>query len=444
MILRWLMSHTVRDAYASHRHYRNLLAAQRDLLAPVAIRIVETALDSLKHAIRDGSDIGTIRIKADELEFKADEWLKPYPVASLREQVEVVLVAVIVAMGLRTFFLQPFKIPTGSMQPTLYGVTSVPDFSPNKIRFWARYSKPELLRADVQEQVRLRNTLQIPTGLDRVLEWFKGNAYVHLVAKNDGEITQIGPVISLKLFNLKQSIFVDGVEHVIWFPPDMGDTPVQVRYGLNLNPHHKFHTGEDIIKMKVSAGDHLFADRVSYNFRKPQRGDIIVFATYGIKDMQGGTNRMAQDEFFVKRLVALPGERVQIGNDRHLIINGQRLDATTPHFANVYGFDPAKPAHESQYSGHLNNAEVAASDQYPEIAPNFPDEEAVYTNQIILNDDPDNVKTSDEPSYMVMGDNTCSSYDSRSWGALPVTNVVGRSFFVYWPLTRRFGIGTGY
>jgi len=40
------------------------------------------------------------------------------------------LVALAVAMGIRTFFLQPFKIPTGSMQPTLFGVTSFPEFEP--------------------------------------------------------------------------------------------------------------------------------------------------------------------------------------------------------------------------------------------------------------------------------------------------------------------------
>ena len=58
------------------------------------------------------------------LEKVANKWLKPYPNAAWRENVEVLLVALAVAMGIRTFFLQPFKIPTGSMQPTLYGVTS--------------------------------------------------------------------------------------------------------------------------------------------------------------------------------------------------------------------------------------------------------------------------------------------------------------------------------
>ena len=60
----------------------------------------------------------------ENLEKAANKWLKPYPNAAWRENVEVLLVALAVAMGIRTFFLQPFKIPTGSMQPTLYGVTS--------------------------------------------------------------------------------------------------------------------------------------------------------------------------------------------------------------------------------------------------------------------------------------------------------------------------------
>jgi type IV secretory pathway protease TraF len=40
-----------------------------------------------------------------------------------------------------------------------------------------------------------------------------------------------------------------------------------------------------------------------------------------------------------------------------------------------------------------------------------------------------------------MGDNTMNSFDSRGWGAFPATNVIGKSFFVYWPITDRFGWG---
>jgi signal peptidase I len=146
----------------------------------------------------------------------------------------------------------------------------------------------------------------------------------------------------------------------------------------------------------------------------------VVFAT-------AGTKIEKQDEFYIKRLTVLPGERVQIGDDRHMRINGRRLDASTPHFERVYGFDPTKLPHESQYSGHLNNTTAAADDIYPDIAPNFPDQDTVFTNG--------------DDSYMVFGDNTCNSSDSRYWGTFPARNIIGKSCFVYWPLTGRFGWG---
>ena len=111
------------------KQVQRLLCAQRDILTPAAIGAVTLAMNQLRDAIAAGENIGKIRLKMDELDFAANKWLKPYPNAMWRENVEVLLVAVAVAMAIRTFFVQPFKIPTGSMQPTLYGVTSTPDFS---------------------------------------------------------------------------------------------------------------------------------------------------------------------------------------------------------------------------------------------------------------------------------------------------------------------------
>ena len=414
MIFKWLFSKAVREACAVKKHYARLLTAQRDILPPQAVGAVQLKLDELGAAIKEGHK-GRINIKAEELQFAAEKWLKPYPNAAWRENVEVLLVALAVAMGIRTFFVQPFKIPTGSMQPTLYGVTSVPDFT--KVNFWQENKAK--LQADVREQFNLGDAIKVPTGWERVKDWFAGNSYVHVVAQADGMIEKISPMNRFLIFNLSQTFSIGGVEQTMWFPPDYGEADLVHRAGLD--PSHVYHKGDDIVKMmKVSTGDHLFVDRFTYNFRKPERGEIIVFETKGIQGLP-------QDQFYIKRMVVKPGERVQIGNDRHLLINGQRLDASTPHFENVYGFNPNKPPHESQFSGHVNGTVASTYGLYPNLAPNFPDAETVFNN-------PDD-------SYMVMGDNTCNSSDSRTWGSFPAKNVIGKSFFVYWPITRRFGWG---
>jgi len=394
MILRWFTSSTVRQAIAMKRHVQRLLNAQRDVLSPQAVQTLEKALAEFQAELRANAKPKELKTAMGKLEEVANKWIKPYPHAVWRENVEVLLVALAVAMGIRTFFLQPFKIPTGSMQPTLFGVTS--------------------------QNLNNNQNFVIPTGWERVKEWFAGVSYVHVVAQADGSIEQISPMRKFLIFNIKQSLWIGGVEHVMWFPPDYGEAPLQYRAGLQ--PGRVYHKGEDVVNVRVAAGDHLFVDRLTYNFRPPTRGEIIVFETKGIQHPQ-----MPQDQFYIKRLVVLPGEKVSIGNDRHLVINGQRLDASTPHFSGVYSFGPNDPPQESRFSGHVNGQVANTYNLYPGIAPLFPDETTVFTNP------PD--------AYMVMGDNTCNSFDSRSWGSFPTKNVIGKSFFVYWPLTKRFGFG---
>jgi len=443
MIFRWFMSKTVREAWTVHKHYRRLLAAQSDLLSPQAIAPVQIKLNELRAAIQEGHT-GRINIKADELQVTAEKWLKPYPNAAWRENVEVLLVALAVAMGIRTFFLQPFKIPTGSMQPTLFGVTSTPDFGP-VVLLERLGAEPATIHKAYEQQMQVQRSMVLPTGWEAVKQWFEGISYVHVVAKNDGVIKKVGPLSKALIFNIQQSFWIGNtnddstdVKYTMWVPPDYGESDLATRAGLF--PGRFYHKGEDVVKMAAHAGDHLFVDRLTYNFTKPGRGEIAVFETKGIQN-----SRMEQDEFYIKRLVALPGEHVQIGNDRHLRINGERLDASTPHFENVYGFDPNKPPHEGQFSGHVNDAMADTyglnTRPYIELAPLFPDEETIYTNQLfeVTNDVTGEGRAID--SYMVMGDNTCNSFDSRAWGPFPARNIIGKSFFVYWPITSRFGWG---
>jgi signal peptidase I len=444
MIFRWLMSKTVRNAMTVHKHYRRLLAAQRDLLSPQAIEPVQAKLNELLEAVREGHT-GRMNIKADELQQTAEKWLRPYPSATWRENVEVLLVALAVAMGIRTFFLQPFKIPTGSMQPTLFGVTSTPDYGPVFL-LRSLNADPASIAKAYEQQMQVQRSLVIPEGWERVKQWFQGISYVHVVARNAGVIKSVSPMSKFLIFNLKQSFVIGNTNddstdqtYTMWFPPDYGESSIIQRGGLF--PGKVYRPGEDVVKFAEHAGDHLFVDRFTYNFRNPERGEIAVFETKGINNP-----RMAQDQFYIKRLVALPGEHVQIGNDRHLRINGRRLDASTPHFENVYSFDPNKPPRDSQFSGHVNDAvaDIYGLNTRPwiDLAPLFPDEATVYTNELF---EVTNFITGEGRairSYMVMGDNTCNSFDSRAWGPVPARNVIGKAFFIYWPLTARFGWGT--
>ncbi|MCX8090288.1 MAG: signal peptidase I [Verrucomicrobiae bacterium] len=400
-VLRWFGSKTVRQAVAVRRHVNRLLRAQSDLLTEPAMRAVEEACEKLGRAVREGQGRAVLRTEMTNVEAAANKWLKPYPHPGWRENIEVLLVAIAVAMGIRTFFLQPFKIPTGSMQPTLYGVTS--------------------------ENLLHRPEVAIPTGLARVRDWFRGISYLDIRSKADGPLEVVGNPVRLLIFNIKQTLVIGGVRHTIWFPPDYGGEKqgLAVRAGLEFG--RVYRRGEQVVRLKVQSGDHLFVDRLTYNFRKPKRGEIVVFQTAGIfAPGPLGQNLMPQDQFYIKRLVALGGERVQIGNDRHLIINGRRLDASTPHFENVYSFDPREPPAESRYSGHANELVGRQVGRYG-LAPLFPDQDAVQQLK------PD--------QYMVMGDNTLNSFDSRNWGGFPANNVIGKSFFVYWPITERFGWG---
>ena len=100
---------------------RKLLRVNRDILDPKDEKTVAAVADSLSDAIR-AKNVATIDTLGEKLESQLERVFPRQPFAGLRENVEVFLVAAIVAMAVRTFFVQPFKIPTGSMQPTLYGV----------------------------------------------------------------------------------------------------------------------------------------------------------------------------------------------------------------------------------------------------------------------------------------------------------------------------------
>lgn len=133
----------------------------------------------------------------------------------------------------------------------------------------------------------------------------------------------------------------------------------------------------------VSPGDHDMMEGLSFLRRRPRRGDVIVFKTEGIASLP-------QDQFYVKRIAAEPGERLRLANGK-LYINGHQVS--------------------------LSNAIGEITYELPPIW-----QSSVQTNIIV-------------PSacYFVLGDNSTNSLDSRFYGCVPRANVMGRLFFCYWP-----------
>jgi signal peptidase I len=387
LILRWFLSRTVRQAIDMCRQVRKLAAAQRDLLPAFALDQMAAAVAKLRQTCVTG-ERKAVESSMAELESVANRLLKPYPAARWRENVEVLLVTGAVVLAIRTFFFQPMAIPSGSAQPTLWGITS--------------------------DNLKNAPGASLPGGLKRIIEsWWSGVHYYHVVAKHASELTQIDPPRLVLPFVKRQTIWLDREPYTIWFPPD----ELVARAGLFSG--QRFEAGEDVVKLRVVSGDHLFVNRMVYNFRKPHRGDIIVFQSHGIPGL-------IPDTHYIKRLVALGGERVRVGNDRHLVIDGTKLDSSTPGFENVYGFNPKKPPRRDQFSGHVNDL-IARQVLGGSIAPLFPDERSEMRVR---------------PRHLLaFGDNTMNSKDGRDWGDFPEEKVVGKASFVFWPISDRFGWG---
>ena len=103
---------------------RKLLAYKRDLLGEKTIADFEEGIAKLDAAVKT-RDASAIEAAAGVLDTQGAAFVKPQKDAGLRENCEVFLVAIVVALGVRTYFLQPFTIPTGSMFPTLNGIIGV-------------------------------------------------------------------------------------------------------------------------------------------------------------------------------------------------------------------------------------------------------------------------------------------------------------------------------
>ena len=129
--------------------------------------------------------------------------------------------------------------------------------------------------------------------------------------------------------------------------------------------------------------DHVLVDKISYRTHAPREGDIVVFnrpSTWQISD-----------KVLIKRVIGLPGDTVSL-RDGHVFINGLELDE--PYVNKACGAHPTQPLTS------VTSWRVPGNDVF------------------------------------VMGDNRCQSDDSRQFGPVPESDIIGRAFAIIWPLNR--------
>lgn len=177
-------------------------------------------------------------------------------------------------------------------------------------------------------------------------------------------------------FSIKKigSFFLDIMETVV-----ISLSIFLIVYLFFMQPHQV--NGESMVP-NFQNGEYLLTDKISYRLGDPERGQVIVFhAPEGANCIQGtGCD-------FIKRILALPGETVEIKNNQ-ILINGTPLPETY-------------------------------------IPKDFKTLPGRFTKQGVI------VLGADQ--YFAVGDNRSHSSDSRSWGPINESDIVGKAFFRYWP-----------
>ncbi len=127
-------------------------------------------------------------------------------------------------------------------------------------------------------------------------------------------------------------------------------------------------------------GDYIFVDELSYQFSDPKRGDVVIFRY-----------PLDRSQFFIKRVIGLPGETIEIKDNKVYVYN----------FDNPKGFILQEPYLDANQQT-LGNIRIRLDDN----------------------------------DYFVLGDNRLQSSDSRRWGAVNRASITGRAAIRLWPISK--------
>src|SRR4026208_623722 len=256
-----LWSRSIKHARLLVRHAEKLVRYRCDVLSETTLAEIRQQIQALENAIRQ-RDLPAVRENSERLDAMVAEHSPAHREAGWRENCEVILVAIVVAVGVRSYFIQPFKIPTGSMQPTLNGIIGHPSTEP----------PPNILRQIVEFVLLSRN-------------------YIDVVSREDDQIFEIVPKKVAFFFTFSRLV-CERQSFLVYASPDT------LRQDFNVFPGRLFHRGEVIARGAIDTGDQVFVDKCSYNFVKPHNGDVFVFRTNGIPGIR--EDPVAGPPFYIK------------------------------------------------------------------------------------------------------------------------------------------------
>jgi signal peptidase I len=279
----------------------------RDLLSRENLLTLEQCIDGLREGIAK-RDEKALEHQSRRIEESFSSIIPLNPHAAWTENVEAIVVAIALAVGFQAYFLKPFKIPTGSMQPTLYGMTGHPssDATPNPI-------------------ARTIDFIQL------------GRTHLDLTAKVQEQILGLNEHTKLNFFTFTDLVTTAG-HYTIFAPSDV------LARDFGVRPGRVYEPGEIIVHGYVQAGDQVFVDRMSYQFTTPKSSNVFVFTTKGIRRIEMGHDPALGSQFYIKRLAGVPGMTLRIDSP-DLYLNGEL--ATAPQFKRVM-------AAKNGYNGYSN------------------------------------------------------------------------------------------
>ncbi|MGD1030971.1 MAG: signal peptidase I [Opitutaceae bacterium] len=404
---------------------------RRDVLPAAEAAELSRLRNGLGQMLRDRADAARLKLGIEALEGALRRsGGAVYPKSSLTENIEFLLVAAIVILGIRAYFVQPFKIPTNSMWPTYYGMT-------------AENLKPGTPAPGIAEQAfRLaafgaerRQAIAPRSGVISAPFFLSDRTLYLAPTLRNGRSWLIFPAVEKEY-----TFYIDGEPASVRVPEDFnefegnvliptffGTRERMMAYLSDQYTHGRFsdkdilvdertgqservllfplpataRAGEPVVRFDLMTGDQLFVDRLSYNFMRPRVGQGFVFSTRNIP-------AIGLDEFYIKRLVGTPGDTLEVRSPV-LYRNGSPITGAGAFDLNARRVPP--------YGGYTYGNSLG-SGRY------------LFQGKTL---------TVPTGSFFAMGDNSADSSDGRVWGFVPAADVVGRPLFIYYPFTRRWG-----